>query len=172
MGNRILLHREHHNLEEHLKMSNGLTSVFIAVLVLSGSTLAQTKNEKELVIWLASRDQGVYGIGTVGFYISDMPWTQMGFADEKNFLLRAIEGARAKQRWDILDYSPNEEFVTFALDRFENLISLFDEQYIDEAKFHEWQDYLKRYATSDDFIMCEKHGVYLHPVGCVICHDT
>lgn len=172
MGNRIMLHRDHDNFEEHLKMSNGLTSVFIAVLVLSGSTLARNKTEKEWVSWLASRDQGVCGIGTVGFYISNMPWTKAGFVNERDFVLRVIEGAREKLRWDVLDYNPNEEFVAFALDRFQNLINLFDEQYINEEACQEWQSYLKKYGFLENLPMCKHHAVYLHPAGCVLCHDT
>lgn len=172
MGNRIKLHENHENFEEHLKMSNGLTSVFIAVLVLSGSTLAQNKAEKEWMSWLASRDQGIHGRGAVGFCISDMPWTREGFVDEKDFVLRVIDGAREKLRWDVLNYNPTEEFVTFALDRFQNLINLFDEQYINEEAYQEWQSYLKKYGFSENPPMCQHHAVYLHPAGCVLCHDS
>ncbi len=38
---------------EYIQMNNGLTNVFIHVLVLSGSNLAQTIDQKHLVMWLA-----------------------------------------------------------------------------------------------------------------------
>lgn len=59
--------------------------MFIEVLVISGSILAGTNREKELIIWLAQRDQSVVGIGTVGFDIDEMPWTVNSFASEKDF---------------------------------------------------------------------------------------
>ena len=39
-----------------LQMSNGLTDVFVNVLVLSGSALAKTVSEKRLIVWLAESD--------------------------------------------------------------------------------------------------------------------
>ena len=41
---------------ELLQMSNGLTDVFVNVLVLSGSALARTENKKRLIVWLAESD--------------------------------------------------------------------------------------------------------------------
>jgi len=67
MGNTISLPVKFNDVVEPISMSNGLTSVFIEVLVISGSILANTDREKELIIWLAQRDQSVVGIGTVGF---------------------------------------------------------------------------------------------------------
>ncbi|MDE6728657.1 MAG: hypothetical protein K2J80_12080, partial [Oscillospiraceae bacterium] len=60
--------------EDSLKMSNGLTAVFIDVITLAGSRIAQTVDEKRLIVWLAEKDQSVVGIGTVGFDIREMPW--------------------------------------------------------------------------------------------------
>jgi hypothetical protein len=172
MGNSIRLYPKHFDPGTHLEMSNGMTSVFIATLVLSGSTLAQTEREKEWVIWLAARDQGIFGIGTVGFCIGEMPWTQAGFEDEKKFLIRVIEGAKEKLRWDVLNYTPREDWVMECLDTFHNLINLFDPQYINEEKYyHQWRKDTRKYL-SNDLPQCEKHGVYLHWVGCVLCHNT
>ena len=42
-----------------IQMSNGLTDVFINVLVLSGSLLAHTSDEKRLIVWLAEKDQKI-----------------------------------------------------------------------------------------------------------------
>lgn len=75
MANTISLPKELNDIVEPIGMSNGLTSVFIEVLAISGSILAKTNREKEMIIWLAQRDQSVVGIGTVGFDIDEMPWT-------------------------------------------------------------------------------------------------
>ena len=40
-----------------IQMSNGLTDVFLNVLILSGSALAKTVSEKRLIVWLAEKDQ-------------------------------------------------------------------------------------------------------------------
>jgi len=42
-------------------MSNGLTSVFISTLELSGTHLAKADNEKRMIVWLLERDQGAIG---------------------------------------------------------------------------------------------------------------
>lgn len=46
-----------------LSMSNGLTDVFISVLLLSGSQLAKDENEKRLIVWLLNgiKVQSVWG---------------------------------------------------------------------------------------------------------------
>lgn len=83
MANTISLPKEINDVVELIGMSNGLTSVFIEVLAISGSILAKTNREKEMIIWLAQRDQSAVGIGTVGFDIDEMPWTIDSFQNEK-----------------------------------------------------------------------------------------
>ncbi|MDE7281803.1 MAG: hypothetical protein K2N36_08720, partial [Ruminiclostridium sp.] len=95
------------NDSECVRMSNGLTDVFINVLVLSGSNLAQTAEEKRLIVWLAEKDQSNAGIGTVGFDVCEMPWNIEAFKETKTFLLNVIEGAKNKSGWELLEYTPN-----------------------------------------------------------------
>ncbi len=97
MANTISLSSKIAHLTDSLRMSNGLTSVFIEVLVISGSLLATTYREKEIIIWLAQRDQSVVGIGTVGFDIDEMPWTVDSFEREKEFVLYTISAAKEGQ---------------------------------------------------------------------------
>ncbi|AJW69287.1 hypothetical protein GMA19_03333 [Paenibacillus polymyxa E681] len=52
MANTISLPKELNDVVEPIGMSNGLTSVFIEVLAISGSILAKTNREKEIIIWL------------------------------------------------------------------------------------------------------------------------
>ena len=52
-------------------MSNDGTDVFINILALSGSVIAQTENEKRLMVYLSEKDQ-IIGRGCVGFDIVEM----------------------------------------------------------------------------------------------------
>lgn len=81
---------------QHISMSNGLTSVFISTLGLSGTRLAKTDDEKRMIIWLLEKDQSAIGSGTVGFDICEMPWNPVSFYATKCFLLNVIEGAKRK----------------------------------------------------------------------------
>ena len=73
--------------DESLQMSNGLTNVFINVLALSGSELAQTESEKRMIVYLSEKDQGIIGIGCVGFDIVEMPWNKKHLKKIKSLLL-------------------------------------------------------------------------------------
>ena len=85
--------------DESLPMSNGATDVFINVLLLSGSAMAQTESEKRLIAYLAEKDQKI-GMGTVGFDIVDMPWDHATFEADKSFMLNVINGVRNKIGWE------------------------------------------------------------------------
>ncbi|WP_237712700.1 hypothetical protein [Paenibacillus elgii] len=158
----------------YLSMSNGLTSVFLDVLVLSGSRIANTDREKELVIWLAQRDQSVVGIGTVGFGLEEMPWTADNFANEKAFMRRTIQGAMNESGWEKLSYTPNKEMVVGRLADFQLMIDALQAEYLDPSYYIEWAE-----VDEDDdsptiprgYPMCSKHAVYLSCHGCLLCND-
>lgn len=157
--------------EDSLKMSNGLTAVFIDVLTLAGSRLAQTVDEKRLIVWLAEKDQSVVGMGTVGFDIREMPWNINCFEKCRLFLLKTIELAENKTEWDKLGYQPNEELLLPALKKFAEMISNMTADYVDENASKEWLGA----AEIDDpilcgFSKCEKHGILLSCFGCLICN--
>lgn len=103
---------------QNISMSNGLTSVFISSLGLSGTHLAKTDDEKQIIIWLLEKDQSAVGIGSVGFDVCDMPWNNANFDNIKCFLLNVIEGAKKKIGWEFLDYKPSEELLFPCLDQF------------------------------------------------------
>jgi len=113
------------SISDSLKMNNGLTSVVLSVLALSGSALARTEREKDLVTWLATRDQAIYGIGTVGFDLSEIPWTHEQFEAEKHFVLKMIDAARTKLHWELLSYQPHEEWVMQRLEKLAGMIEHF-----------------------------------------------
>lgn len=93
MGNRINLNKTT-PISEDLKMSNGLTSVFISVFGLSGSRLAQTDQEKRLIVWVLEKNQSFLGIGNVDFEICDMPWNSHTFDNDKIFIFSALNSMK------------------------------------------------------------------------------
>lgn len=156
----------------YISMSNGLTDVFINVLVLSGSRIAKTDDEKRLIVFLAEKDQSVVGIGTVGFDICEIPWNIDNFSENKAFMLNVIQSAKNKLDWENLDYPPNEEMLFPVLDEFSFLISKINASDIEEGRLEEWI----AEAESDDPILCgfpkcEKHGVLLSCFGCQVCNN-
>lgn len=140
MGNVIWMPQEQEELVESLSMSNGLTSVFMDVLVLSGSALADSAREKELIIWLAQQDQSIVGIGTVGFGIEDMPWTVEHFEQERAFMNKTIQGAIHGLGWERLSYEPRKDWVIRCLEHFRVMINTFSRSYINEANYLEWAE--------------------------------
>lgn len=164
MGNRIT-NRTYSDFES-LKMNNGLTSVFIDVLVLSASALASTEREKLFAVWLAYHDQSVCGIGAVGFDISDMPWTARGFQAQKDFLFKIIRSAQSKEYWRLLDYQPGrEDWILSSLEQFRLLIAHFSKEgMVPEGKRRRTRN------MPSIFMKCPRHGVYVHQMGCVLCN--
>lgn len=156
-----------------VEMSNGLTDVFIDVLVISGSKSAQTIDEKRLIVWLAEKEQSKVGIGTVGFDICDMPWNKDAFAENKEFLLKIIEAAKSKEGRELLGYKPNEELLLPCLNKFSRLISKTESRDVNPEALKEW---LAAAEPSDPVITgfpkCPKHGVLLSCFGCRICSNS
>jgi hypothetical protein len=147
-----------------LQMSNGLTSVFVAVLSLAAAELAEDDQQREIAAWIASRDQGVYGLGIVGFDVGDLPWRPETFALDRAFVLRVIEAALAQRGWERLGYQPREDWIRESLEGFRTLVEAFD---VTHACWESWGfgDRPER------LVLCPKHGVYLHLEGCVLCND-
>lgn len=157
--------------EDSLKMSNGLTAVFIDVMILAGSRLARTVDEKRLIVWLAEKDQSVVGLGTVGFDIREMPWNTERFEENKRFLLNVIEAAENRTDWDKLGYHPNEKLLFPELKKFAEMILRLAVKYVFPNALGEWiMD-----VDSDDpvicgFPKCPKHETLLTCFGCLFCN--
>lgn len=174
MGNAISLPKELEHLVDSLHMSNGLTSVFIEVLAISGSILAETNREKELIIWLGQRDQAIVGIGTVGFDIDEIPWTIGHFEREKEFILRVIKSAMDGLGWERLSYEPRKDWVIKSLDKFRLMICTFYKENVNLNSYLEWSE-----IEEDDewptipkgYPKCEKHDLYLSCHGCILCNN-
>lgn len=174
MGNTISLPAKFKDVVEPISMSNGLTSVFIEVLVISGSILANTDREKELIIWLAQRDQSVVGIGTVGFDIDEMPWTIDSFSSEKDFMLQTISHATNGLGWEKLGYKPRQDRVVHCLKQFGLMITAFHHEDVNLDNYIEWAEV----EEGDDnptiprgYPKCERHDIYLSCHGCILCNN-
>ncbi len=157
---------------EYLQMSNGLTDVFINVLVLSGSREARTTDEKRLIVWLAEKDQSRVGSGTVGFDLPDMPWNKRTFEENRAFLLDVIAAARNRTGWEVLEYTPNEKILSPCLDRFARIVSRMEAGDVLPDRLEQW---LAAASDSDPgtrgFPLCPKHHVLLTEFGCHICNN-
>ncbi len=106
MGNRIGLPRT----GADIYLSNMGTAALLVMLVLSGTAIARTKGEKNLVVFLAERDQTYRGLGVVGFNLNEMPWDRDAFEDQVRFMIRVVDGALARTNWDkVRNFTPSIE---------------------------------------------------------------
>lgn len=150
--------------DEWLNLSNGATDVLLSVLLLSGSDLATTEWEKELIIWLAEHDQYLYGRGVVGFDIDEIAWSTQDFDRQKAFFLKTIDLALQRHRWEVLDYDPpyaHEYLVTLR-----RLVEKYTVEMIVSTKQWDW------FVEPEHLSKCPEHNVYIHANGCLICHDS
>jgi len=147
-----------------LPLSNGATDVLLSVLVLAGSDLALTTWEQELVTWLAEHDQTILGIGMVSFDVHEIAWTCDRFDDEKAFLLKTIDQALTRHRWDALGYDP--PYAHQYLSTFRTLVQAVELESIRPDSTWEW---LQR---PEAMVKCSRHEVYVHASGCLLCNDA
>lgn len=92
----------------YLEMTNGGTAVFVDVLMLAVSTLAHDPWDFRFAALLTLQDQSVMGRGVVGFGLADLDWgdTPQERAAAKVFLLRVLDLALSRHRWEELTYEP------------------------------------------------------------------
>ena len=167
MGNMIT--SERNNDPAYVKMSNGLTDAVLCMLVVSGSALATTEREKDLVVWLASHDQSIYGLGAVGFDLSELPWTTEQFEVEKQFLLRVITSCKTKEYWHLFDYDSHGDVVVRWiipwLETLEQMIERLRREAVHPAATLEWWQ-----ERPPELRRCPLHSAYLHRDGCIVCN--
>lgn len=174
MGNTISMPNGQRHLVESISMSNGLTSAFLELLVISGSIIAQSNRERELIIWLAQRDQAIVGIGTVGFDIYEMPWTFENFEEERNFISQTIISAINGVGWEHLNYESQQDWILERLEHFHQMINHFDKQYVNEIHYKEWLEIDEdddNLTIPEGYPKCNKHLVYLSCHGCILCNN-
>lgn len=92
----------------YLEMTNGGTEVFVDVLVLAASAPAHEPWDFRFAALLTLQDQHVMGRGVVGFGLADLDWgeTQQERASAKDVLLRVLDLALSRHRWEELTYDP------------------------------------------------------------------
>lgn len=98
--------------------------------------------------------------------VGAIPWATGTLEQDKAFLLRAIADAKAKTGWDRLGYSPREDWIMERLDRLAVLVAAFAAKDIAGWEAAAWP-----WGKPEGLTLCEKHGIYRHLEGCVICDD-
>lgn len=143
-------------------------SVFVGVLAIAASSLAQSDRQRLMAVWLASHDQGAFGLGVVDFDVSDFPWEKATFDQDKEFLISVIRAARSQHEWSKLGYSPRLDWILDCLSRFEELVQLFLIEHVSPTAEQTWWFGEK----PSKFELCPTHGVYLHSHGCILCNEA
>jgi len=174
-----------------VSLSNGLMDVFIATMGLSGSSLAETSDDKNLIVWLLSRDQDYVGGGTVGFSLCEMPWSLATLSESKFFLLETAHRVHSKLGWERLPYSPNEAMLFSRVHEFSDILETFLEGDVDERYRKAWaaagnpsyrlppapgdkNDSIVSIGDEDSTLVhgyakCPIHGLFLTCFGCFLC---
>ncbi|MGP9022938.1 hypothetical protein ACT1U9_31605 [Streptomyces sp. BR1] len=108
-----------------LDLSNGGTEVFVDVLMLAVSELADDVWDYRFASLLTLQDQNVMGRGVVGFDLEDIAWgtTPSERARSKDFVLRATTLALSGHRWSELGYDP--PFARDYLHQFKDMVDSF-----------------------------------------------
>jgi hypothetical protein len=156
------------NKNDYLKMSNSATHVFIDVIILSGSSIAQNRWQKELIVFLSLNDQKVKGLGCVGFDVCELGWKVDTFDDQKRFLLNIIDNALKKKNWNVLNYEHKDYLIFANLKRFRGMINNYSKKFVDLKDVLKWNNDFRALELKK----CDKHKVYMHPYGCKICHTN
>ncbi|MEU3511348.1 hypothetical protein ABZ733_26340 [Streptomyces longwoodensis] len=112
--------------DDQLYLSNGGTDVFVEVLLLAVSGLARCPWEYRFGGLIALQDQGLMGRGAVGFDLAEIDWgpTAPQRDAAKGFVLRAIELAGRRYRWELLGYEPPHALAH--LRRFRDVVAGFE----------------------------------------------
>ncbi|MFI1286808.1 hypothetical protein ACH4U5_39725 [Streptomyces sp. NPDC020858] len=110
----------------HLEMTNGGTAVFVDVLMLAVSALARAPWDFRFAALLTLQDQNVMGRGVVGFGLAELEWgdTPQERAAAKGFLLRVLDLALSRHRWEELTYEPPR--VEGHLRTYRSMVEAFD----------------------------------------------
>ncbi|MFC7884011.1 hypothetical protein ACFUVV_19360 [Streptomyces sp. NPDC057376] len=148
-----------------LYLSNGGTAVFVDVLTLAVSALADGPCDHRFAALVAMQDQSMMGHGAVGFDLADLDWgaTSEERAAAKAFVLNVLDLAARRHRWEELDYEP--PFAEGYVRRFREIVAAFDPADADPDD-----------ALPDTPLMacCVRHRVLSglpYWEGCVFCHQ-
>lgn len=150
---------------EGFSVSNGGTSVFIAVLCLAGHEIATDDWQKSLLSWISTHDRHVMGNGNTGFDVAEMGWNLSRYDAQKRFLFLLTKRARLRTNWRKLPYDPPMERAVYALDKFDALINGFERKHCRNTKL-QWMVEPNLHP-----LRCGIHDIFTHSEGCVICNE-
>lgn len=151
-----------------LSLSNGGTDVFVDVLMLAVSGLAAGDWDHRFATLLTLQDQNVLGRGAVGFDLEDIDWGRCPHERDaaKAFVLRVLDLALSRHRWDELGYEP--PFAERYLRQYRAMVEAFDPAHAGRGRggtpFPE--------AEEAAMASCVRHRVLCAPAhwdGCVFC---
>ncbi|MFB6819923.1 hypothetical protein ACFCV8_35885 [Streptomyces sp. NPDC056347] len=152
-----------------LSMSNGSTDVFVDVLVLAVSDLAESVWEYRFATLLTLQDQSAVGRGVVGFDLEEIDWGRSPGerAAAKGFVLRVLDLALRRHRWDELDYEA--PYAEGFLRQYREMVEAFD-----PADAEPRDD---TFPGPDEAAMasCVRHRVLCAPAywdACVFCNGA
>lgn len=158
--------------EMDLVCSNGMMSVLMTVIGLSGSALAKQWYEKDLIVWLMEHDQRMIGLGMAGFELTELPWQEAYFAQQKQFLHETLGLAKTGFGWDKLDYTPNKELLLQKIEILQKMLGQMIYEDVNYDIIQEWYDVCDDgEPMKNGYPICQKHGILLSVYGCVACHD-
>lgn len=159
-----------------LQWRNGRTFVVFSVLIINGSRLAKTRREAEFVLWLAQREQDVFGLGCVGFDLGDLPWSLDNFEGEKKFLLKVIESAKEELSCGVVEFGTHPEVLRGNLEDLRMLILNFTDE--DRRTAYLLEEELKDIGGRGlpvempaQLEKCQIHRVLLTQYGCYVCNN-
>ncbi|RKT88460.1 hypothetical protein SAMN05421805_1011480 [Saccharopolyspora antimicrobica] len=112
--------------DRDIYMSNGGTEVFAEVMALAVAATAERRWDFRFAAAIAKLDQNVMGRGAVGFGLEDVDWGDTAEEQEANrrFVLRTVNLALSRHRWDELGYDP--PFAAGFLRDFREMVLEFD----------------------------------------------
>jgi hypothetical protein len=152
-------------------MSNGSTDVFVDVLMLAVSDLAESVWEYRFATLLILQDQSAVGRGVVGFDLEEIDWGSSPGeqAAAKDFVLRVIDLALRRHRWDELGYEP--PFAEGFLRQYREMVEAF------APSVAERQSGRFPFPGPEEAAMasCVRHRVLCAPAywdACVFCNGS
>jgi|GEM_PF-513239 len=168
----------HPRYEEYgiIQWSNSRTIVVFSVLIINGSRLAKTRRKAEFILWLAQREQDVFGLGMVGFDLGDLPWSLDDFEKEKIFLLKVIESAKEELGCGVVKLGTHPEVLRGDLEDLRMLILNFTDEDLRTAYLlkEELKDIGGRGLPVEmppQLEKCKIHRVLLTQYGCYVCNN-
>ena len=154
---------------QKISISDRGTEVLISVLTLACSALAETDSQRRFAVWLAEHDRRL-GTGFIGFALAEMPWDPESFAEDRAFLVRAVDAASMRTGWERLPSPPNEPALRPILGWFHKQLLRFQPADMDPYALGDWLgDMEPDDPVLTGFPRCERHGIYKSYLGCRIC---